>query len=61
MTARQFAREECANAQHDGSCLGVAIEADLSMRRCRPLPACLLAEGKRCSYFEECVAPRPTS
>ena len=57
MTPLQFAREECANHQPDGSCLGAWINEDLSITRGDPKPRCLLAEGKRCRYFEECVAP----
>ena len=57
MTPTQFAKEECANHQPDGSCLGIMINADLSTTQARPLPKCLLAEGKRCPYFEQCVAP----
>lgn len=57
MTPLQFARDECANHQPDGSCLGVWINEDLSITRGDPKPRCLLAEGKRCRYFEECVAP----
>ena len=57
MTPLQFAREECANHQPDGSCLGVWINEDLSITRGDPKPRCLLAGGKRCRYFEECVAP----
>lgn len=57
MTPLQFIRDECANHQPDNSCLGAVIDPDLSIRRLRPLPRCLVAEGKRCPYFEECVAP----
>ncbi len=57
MTPLQFAHEECANYQPDGSCLGAVIEDDLTMRRCRPLSRCALVDEKRCAYFEECVAP----
>ncbi len=57
MTPLQFARDECANHQPDGSCLGAWINEDLSITRSAPKPRCLLAEGKRCRYFEECVAP----
>jgi len=57
MTPMQFIRDECANHQPDGSCLGVMIEEDLSIRRGTPRPRCLVADGKRCPYFEECVAP----
>lgn len=57
MKAMQFIREECANHQHDGSCLGAVINDDLSITRCIPKPRCLVADAKRCPYFEECVAP----
>ena len=57
MTPLQFAVAECANHQPDGSCAGVMINRDLSMSRASPLLRCLLAEGKRCQYFEQCVAP----
>lgn len=57
MTPLQFATAECANHQPDGSCAGVMINRDLSMPRAAPKPRCLLAEGKRCAYFEQCVAP----
>ncbi len=57
MTPLQFAREECANYQPDGSCMGAVIEDDLTMRRGRPLPKCALGDGNRCVYFEETVAP----
>ena len=57
MTPLQFAQQECANHQPDGSCLGVMIEEDLSIRRCSPRPRCRLADGERCGYFEACVAP----
>jgi hypothetical protein len=33
------------------------INPDLSMPRATPRPRCLIAEGKRCTYFEQCVAP----
>jgi uncharacterized OB-fold protein len=57
MTPLQFVTAECANHQLDGSCAGVMINPDLSMPRATPRPRCLLAEGKRCQYFEQCVAP----
>ena len=57
MTPLQFISEECANHQSDGSCMGAVINDDLSITRCDSKPRCLVAEGKRCSYFEECVAP----
>ena len=57
MTPMQLVRDECANHQPDGSCLGVMINEDLSMTRAAPKPRCLVADGKRCPYFEACVAP----
>ncbi len=57
MTPLQFAREECANHQPDGSCLGAWINEDLSIARSAPKPRCLLGGGERCRYFEACVAP----
>lgn len=57
MTALQLVREECANHQSDGSCAGAMINDDLSILCSIPQSRCLVAEGKRCPYFEECVAP----
>jgi hypothetical protein len=57
MTALQLARAECANFEHDGACLGTVLGDDGSVVSCTPRPSCLLAERKRCAYFEECVAP----
>ena len=57
MTPLQFVAAECANHEPDGSCRGIMIAPDLSMRVCHPLPRCLIADGKRCQYFEDCVAP----
>lgn len=57
MTPLQFAIAECANHQPDGSCAGVMINRDLTMSRASPKPRCLLADGKRCQYFDQCVAP----
>jgi hypothetical protein len=38
------------------------IDDDLQIRRCFPLAKCVLSEpGKRCPYFEECVAPMAPS
>jgi hypothetical protein len=53
----QFVREECANHQPNGSCLGVQIAKDLTMTCAKPLPRCLVATGQRCGYFEACVLP----
>jgi hypothetical protein len=59
VTAFQAAKAHCANYQPDGSCLGIYYNDDLSMDKSRyePLPRCLLAEGKRCAYFEEIILP----
>jgi hypothetical protein len=50
-------RDECSNHQPDGSCLGMMINDDLSITRGHALPRCLIADNKRCPFFEECVAP----
>lgn len=57
MTPLQFIAADCANLEPDNSCRGIMIAPDLSMRVCRPLLRCLVAEGKRCEYFEDSVAP----
>ena len=57
VTPLQFITVDCANLESDGSCRGIMIAPDLTMRVCRPLPRCLVAEGKRCEYVETCVAP----
>jgi hypothetical protein len=59
MTPLQAARAHCANYQADGSCLGIYYNDDLSvdLLKHRPCARCLLADGKRCEYFEECVMP----
>lgn len=57
MTPLQFVIAECSNHQSDGSCLGMMINTDLSITRGHALPRCLVADGQRCPYFEECVAP----
>jgi hypothetical protein len=59
MTALQIAYTHCANWRKDGKgCLGAIIDDDLQIGRCYPRPKCILSErGKRCAYFEECVAP----
>lgn len=52
-------RARCSNLNNDDSCLGAVIEDDLSIRKCIPLPRCLLLgrEIKPCGFFENCVAP----
>lgn len=57
MTPLQFVKSECANYQADGSCLGTTFDEQLQPTGCRPKPRCLIAEGQRCPYFEECVLP----
>jgi hypothetical protein len=59
MTPLQAAKAHCANYQPDGSCLGVYYNDDLSIdkSRYRPCERCILAEGKRCAYFEEIIVP----
>jgi hypothetical protein len=57
MTPLQFAHAECANFNPDGSCLGTRFSDTLQSLPSRPQPKCLLADNKRCAYFEECVLP----
>ena len=59
MTPLKAAKAHCANYQPDGSCLGIYYNDDLSVDRSRyrPCEKCLLAEGKRCDYFEEIIVP----
>lgn len=57
MTPFQLAADECANYQPGGACLGVMINDDLSLSGFGPAPRCLVADGRRCQYFEDCVAP----
>jgi hypothetical protein len=59
MTPLQAAKSHCANYQPDGSCLGVYYNDDLSVdsSRYRPCDRCLLADHKRCEYFEEIIVP----
>jgi uncharacterized protein YktA (UPF0223 family) len=59
MTPLQAARAHCANYQPDGSCLGIYYNDDLSIDRARyrPCARCLLADSRRCEYFEEIIVP----
>ena len=57
MTPMQLIRDECANHQPDGSCLGLVINEDLSITCAVPKSRCLVADAKRCAYFEACLAP----
>jgi hypothetical protein len=57
-TPLQFAKEQCANFEHDGSCKGIGIKDDGSLYSFGKKPACVLIDRKaRCQYFEECVLP----
>jgi len=57
MTAIKVAKEECANCDSAGNCAGIGIADDLSLYRFRQPGRCYIAEGQRCIYFEQCVAP----
>lgn len=57
MTPLQFAREQCANYEHDGSCKGIGIRDDGSLYMFGKKPACVLAQRVPCAYFEQCVLP----
>jgi hypothetical protein len=59
MTPLQAAKAHCANYQSDGSCLGIYYHDDLSVdhSKYRSCAKCLLADGKRCEYFEEIIVP----
>jgi hypothetical protein len=58
MTPLQAAKEHCANWDC-GACLGMYYKNDLSVdwSRHSPRSRCLLAEGRRCPYFEEIIIP----
>ena len=56
MTPLQAAKAHCCNYQPDGTCLGVGIRDGLSAYRfVQEGTRCLLADGKRCQFFEECA------
>jgi hypothetical protein len=57
MTPLQLAQAECANHEHTGACLGTHLGARSQITHCTPRPRCVLPEGGRCVYFEECIAP----
>jgi len=61
MTPLKFAKDECANFNPDGSCLGVRPEdlVDSGQRKqLGPRDKCLLYDKtKRCLYFEEVILP----
>ena len=58
MTSLQAAKAHCANYQPDGSCLGVYYNDNLTPRRGKALPKCLLANCQACPYFEQIVLPQ---
>lgn|SRR5262249_32527507 len=59
MTPLQAARAHCANYQAGEFCLGMYYNGDLSVdwSRYNPRAKCLLAEERRCPYFEEIILP----
>jgi len=60
MSPAQFARDECANLLPGGACLGVRIDSLIDNgqpKTCSPRDRCLVAEGKRCDYFERAILP----
>ena len=60
MSPARFAQDECANRQPDGGCLGVGVDSLVDrgqVKTCTPRARCLVAEGKRCDYFERVVLP----
>ena len=59
MTPLRAAKAHCNNYQQDGSCLGIYQKDDLSVDHSnyRPCAKCLLADDKRCEYFEEIILP----
>lgn len=57
MTSTQLAREECSNFNPDGTCLGMDINKDGSMK---PLwdkspKRCVILDAMECRFYEECV------
>jgi hypothetical protein len=59
MTPLEMAKTQCPNYAFDG-CDNIMILDDLRLVRRDPLQRCLIALGKRCDYFEECVLPITT-
>jgi hypothetical protein len=62
MTPLQAAKEHCAN-WNCGACLGMYYKDDLSVdwSKHSPRSRCVLADGKRCPYFEEIIIPMKIS
>lgn len=60
-TPLALARNHCANFNPDGSCLGAQLDNAGQIKTAIPLRSCLLNKPPRkCSYFEQCVAPLET-
>lgn len=60
MSPMQLARDECGNMLPDGECLGVSVNSLIDngqAKTCTPRKRCLVAESKRCNYFEKVVIP----
>ena len=56
MTAREMARQACANHEPDGSCLGMDVPNDGKQFLMKQAgQRCLVACGTRCLYFEQAV------
>ena len=52
-----MARQECANFEADGTCLGIDIKGDGKLVRFRPEEERCDVASHRCVYFEEAVQP----
>jgi hypothetical protein len=60
MTPLTLARAECANMRHSGKCMGISVESLIDDGKppvATPRDICLLAQRKRCDYFERCILP----
>ncbi len=56
MNPHQLAKEECANYD-GGGCRNIIILDDLTNHVGPRLERCLLLDGQKCHYFEECILP----
>ena len=56
MKATQLARTECANYEPNGTCTWLSIEP-LGNSLVMPCAGkkCLIGNGEKCGYFQECV------
>lgn len=57
MTTLQLVKEECPNLLPDSSCLCAMLDDAGRITKTATYPRCLLSDGERCAYFEECIAP----